>query len=63
MLKEIADETFNVISVDGDTSTNDMCLVLASKELPKPDADKLEMFRKGLKQGMAELAKAIVMDG
>ena len=48
MLKEIADETFNAISVDGDTSTNDMCLVLASKELPKPDPEKLEIFREGL---------------
>ena len=63
MLKEIADETFNAISVDGDTSTNDMCLVLASKELPKPDPEKLEIFRQGLKQVMAELVKAIVMDG
>src|SRR5699024_23341 len=30
-LKEVVDETFNCITVDGDTSTNDMVLVLASE--------------------------------
>ena len=29
-LKQVVDETFNMVSVDGDTSTNDMVSVLAS---------------------------------
>ncbi|MDD2431289.1 MAG: bifunctional glutamate N-acetyltransferase/amino-acid acetyltransferase ArgJ [Firmicutes bacterium] len=63
ILKEIADETFNAISVDGDTSTNDMCLVLSSNELPSPSKNKIEIFKTGLKKVMSTLAKAIVLDG
>ena len=29
-LKEVVDDTFNCITVDGDTSTNDMVIVLAN---------------------------------
>lgn len=63
LLKEAADESFNAISVDGDTSTNDMCLILASKELKRPSLDKLPIFVDGLKQAMKFLAREIVLDG
>jgi len=59
------ESSFNRISVDGDTSTNDMVLVLAngrteSSALPLGD---LEKFNKGLTRVMTELATMIVRDG
>jgi len=57
--------TFNRISVDGDTSTNDMVLVLANglagNGLPNPE--EMELFTRGLTQVMGELATMIVRDG
>ena len=57
--------TFNRISVDGDTSTNDMVLVMANgmagnKKLSTNDH---EGFKKGLTLVMGELATMIVKDG
>ena len=57
--------TFNRISVDGDTSTNDMVLVLANgivgnKKLSSGD---YERFQTGLTHIMNELATMIVRDG
>jgi glutamate N-acetyltransferase/amino-acid N-acetyltransferase len=59
------ESTFNRISVDGDTSTNDTVLVMANGlasngALAPPD---YEGFRSGLKQVMGELAIMIVKDG
>jgi len=58
-------KTFNRISVDGDTSTNDMVLMLANgmagnKELTAED---LERFKDGLAAVMDDLAHMIVRDG
>lgn len=57
--------TFNRISVDGDTSTNDTVLVMANgmagnRELTSGD---YERFQKGLTQVMDDLATMIVRDG
>lgn len=66
-LKKITNKTFNMITVDGDTSTNDMVLVLAnglaeneslSKEHPQWD-----MFVEGLTHVCQTLAKKIARDG
>ncbi len=59
------DATFNRITVDGETSTNDMTLILANglagnRELRKKD---LEVFGKDLRSVMAELAYMIAKDG
>lgn len=57
--------TFNRITVDGDTSTNDTVLVLANGKAgngPLQDKDD-EMFQNGLHQVMNELAVMIVKDG
>lgn len=57
--------SFNRISVDGDTSTNDMVLVLANGR-PESSAlspDDLEVFNHGLTLVMTELATMIVRDG
>jgi glutamate N-acetyltransferase/amino-acid N-acetyltransferase len=57
--------TFNRISVDGDTSTNDMVLVMANGmagngQLSSAD---YEGFQKGLTDVMSDLATMIVRDG
>jgi len=58
-LKEITDITFNAISVDGDTSTNDSVFLMTTRE---SDYDK-EAFKEALQQVMRKLALDIVKDG
>jgi glutamate N-acetyltransferase/amino-acid N-acetyltransferase len=57
--------TFNRISVDGDTSTNDTVLVLANGAAgnPEPDQGEFEAFEKGLTGIMEALSSMIVQDG
>ena len=58
--KAVADKTFNCISIDGDTSTNDMFLVLANGASGiEPD---LEDFEKHLHTVARTLARRIVED-
>ncbi|MGG3467759.1 bifunctional ornithine acetyltransferase/N-acetylglutamate synthase [Neobacillus pocheonensis] len=66
-LKDVTNQTFNMITVDGDTSTNDMVLVMANglaennqltKEHPEWD-----VFKEGLKIVCESLAKKIARDG
>lgn len=66
-LKEITNETFNMITVDGDTSTNDMVVVMANglagnNQLTKDHPD-WELFKSGLKIVSEALAKKIARDG
>ena len=61
------ESTFNQITVDGDTSTNDMVLVMANgcrqNEEILPDTEEFEKFSKMLRYLMADLAKKIAKDG
>jgi len=59
MLKVAVKYSFNTISVDGDTSTNDMVLIVATGEF-RVGMDK---FLEGLKSVCLDLAKQIVRDG
>ncbi len=59
ILKEVNEKSFNAISVDGDTSTNDSVFLMTTKKAPY---DK-EAFREALKQIMLKLALDIVKDG
>ncbi len=64
-LKIACDRSFNRISVDGDTSTNDMVIAMAngmSNATVEESDDALE-FEKVLNEVMLELAKMIVKDG
>lgn len=66
-LRSITDVSFNQITVDGDTSTNDMVIVMASglaghKELT-PDHPNWENFYEALKKTCEDLAKQIAKDG
>jgi len=66
-LRRAANVTFNRITVDGDTSTNDTVLVLASGQagnpLIQPDSAVLVEFEAALTRLCTELAKAIARDG
>ena len=66
-LSQHVETTFNQITVDGDTSTNDMVLVMANgcrqNEEILPDTEEFEKFSKMLRYLMADLAKKIAKDG
>jgi glutamate N-acetyltransferase/amino-acid N-acetyltransferase len=58
------ESSFNRISVDGDTSTNDMVLVMANGRAEETlSSEGLEEFNMGLRAVMKELATMIVRDG
>jgi glutamate N-acetyltransferase / amino-acid N-acetyltransferase len=66
-LREVTNQTFNMITVDGDTSTNDMVLVMANglagnDQLTK-DHPEWDKFVNGLKIVSESLAKKIARDG
>ncbi len=67
MLGSCVEDTFNMISVDGDTSTNDTCLVLAngasaSSEIMEGSAEEGE-FKEALSYVLMTLACMITKDG
>jgi len=66
LLKETVEESFNRITIDGDTSTNDTVFLLANgKSQVKITAQSpaLKSFKKALFQVCFELSKMIVADG
>lgn len=65
-LSEAVDDSFNAITVDGDTSTNDACVLIASgkagnKQLNK-NSDDASIFIDALREVCLYLAQAIVRD-
>jgi glutamate N-acetyltransferase / amino-acid N-acetyltransferase len=64
MLKRAVETSYNRISVDGDTSTNDTLLLLANGASGvKPDAKELKKVEKAVEEVAQSLAKAIARDG
>jgi len=65
-LTEVAASTFNAITVDGDTSTNDACVLMATGSVPAPivrtAGAEFESLRNAVSEVSAELAQAIVRD-
>ena len=66
-LHEIVPRTFNRVTVDGDTSTNDMCVVLANgmagnSQIEWKDDD-FSIFAKALRQVCEQMARSIAADG
>jgi glutamate N-acetyltransferase/amino-acid N-acetyltransferase len=61
------DQSFNRITIDGDTSTNDTVIVMSNGQAAAPAIKKgsaeAEIFRCALQKVMMELAKMIVSDG
>lgn len=66
-LRAAIDRSFNCISVDGDTSTNDSVFLLASGMAGHPpiaeEGEALERFQAGLTDVTSTLARMIVRDG
>jgi glutamate N-acetyltransferase/amino-acid N-acetyltransferase len=66
-LKKAVDTSFNMISVDGDTSTNDTVLLMANGAAGTEEIDGnsrlSEAFQQGLEQVCLYLAKSIARDG
>ena len=64
MLSRAVDPSFNSITVDGDTSTNDACVLLASgaSGVEISDASE-EIFQSALNEVLFYLAREIVRDG
>jgi glutamate N-acetyltransferase / amino-acid N-acetyltransferase len=66
LLRRVSDRSFNAISVDGDTSTNDTALLLANGASgvdPGRDGAVLKLFEEAVQQVARTLALAIVVDG
>ena len=66
-LAAAADASFNRISIDSDTSTNDACVLLATGQsgvvIDAAHPDVHAVFNQTLRDVLAELAQAIVRDG
>ncbi|MEG6523368.1 bifunctional glutamate N-acetyltransferase/amino-acid acetyltransferase ArgJ [Desulfotomaculum sp. 1211_IL3151] len=66
-LKGAVDQSFNMITVDGDTSTNDMVLTLANGQAGNPEiqigSKEFDLFYQGLLEVCTTLAKKIARDG
>jgi glutamate N-acetyltransferase / amino-acid N-acetyltransferase len=65
ILHKSCDRSFNRISVDGDTSTNDtvLCLANGMSEAKVEDKEDIEIFQKSLNKVLYELSKKVVRDG
>jgi len=67
LLEVVVDRTFNAITVDGDTSTSDQCIVLASGHsgvcISDTASPLYRQFSDALEAVMLVLAKAIARDG
>jgi glutamate N-acetyltransferase/amino-acid N-acetyltransferase len=67
-LRAAADRSFNAITIDGDTSTNDACVLAATGALGNPPVARFDgpdgaAFQAALESVCVELATAIVRDG
>jgi glutamate N-acetyltransferase / amino-acid N-acetyltransferase len=68
VIKYAVNRSFNCISVDGDTSTNDACVIMATGKsgmpiINTPDSDIAIKFREVITEICVFLAQAIVRDG
>lgn len=68
VLHEAVDASFNRISIDGDTSTNDACVLVATGQAPvsqieTPESAGFEALREAVRELCVTLAQAIVRDG
>jgi glutamate N-acetyltransferase/amino-acid N-acetyltransferase len=66
-LSEAVEQSFNRITVDGDTSTNDACVLMASgqSQLPElmPDTEEMQIFQQAITEASMQLSEAIIRDG
>ncbi len=68
LVREVADQSFNCITIDGDTSTNDAFTLIATHKAGNPPIKNLEStdgktLKAGILQVAQTLAQSIVRDG
>lgn len=67
LIAEVADRSFNCVTVDGDTSTNDSCLLFATAQVGSQEVDAAHpdyaLIAAAVEEVCRELAHAIVRDG
>ena len=68
ILREAVDASFHRISVDGDTSTNDACLLMATgaagnAELVRSDSPSAQALTRAVRDVCVTLAQGLVRDG
>lgn len=67
VLHEVCEDTINMISIDGDTSTNDMMSILCNGKANNPIIDEKDenyaIFKDALLKITQQIAKAIAKDG
>ncbi|MRR57983.1 MAG: bifunctional glutamate N-acetyltransferase/amino-acid acetyltransferase ArgJ [Deltaproteobacteria bacterium] len=67
LFREAVDSSFNVITIDGDTSTNDTALLMANgmagNPLIREGTPEAELFGRLLQETLLSLARQIVRDG
>ncbi|MFI3226263.1 MAG: bifunctional glutamate N-acetyltransferase/amino-acid acetyltransferase ArgJ [Clostridia bacterium] len=67
-LKNVVDDTFNMVSVDGDTSTNDTVTIMSNAtagndEIVDENSDAYKIFYKGLYAVLMNLSREMAQDG
>lgn len=67
ILKDVVEESFNRITVDGDTSTNDSCVLIATgkishKEIKNKNDENYNLFFGALKELFISLAQSVIRD-
>ncbi|CAL1240181.1 bifunctional glutamate N-acetyltransferase/amino-acid acetyltransferase ArgJ [Candidatus Methylocalor cossyra] len=66
-LAQAVERSFNAITVDGDTSTNDACVLIATGAAGGPELDETSpefpLLAEAVRQVCGELAEAVVRDG
>ena len=68
LAKDLADQSFNRVTIDGDTSTNDSFLVIATNKIAlradlTPASSEFDALKATMLQVAQQLAQAIVRDG
>lgn len=68
LLHDAANKSFNRITIDGDTSTNDSCILVATGQaqvapITQPEGELYNALREAINQVAMQLAQAIVRDG
>ncbi|MFC3606594.1 bifunctional glutamate N-acetyltransferase/amino-acid acetyltransferase ArgJ [Stutzerimonas tarimensis] len=68
LVRDAANKSFNRITIDGDTSTNDCCMLIATGQAALPEIERAEgalfgALKAAVLEVFMELAQAIVRDG
>jgi len=63
LLRQATEQSFNSITVDGDTSTNDACVLVSTQQSNNPIDENNRVFKDALNSVFKTLAQNIIRDG